>query len=543
MASIYRRTRTYPIPNGAEIVTDRKGRRFAKWTDGKGRTRKEPLNADGDKVTVESGSYLIAYYDASGVRQEVNSKTTDLATAKRIEGQLENQAALRQAGIINAEQEQLASAGKMTFEQHLADFEASMVAAGRGQGHISKTVGFVRKIAEYAGFVNLSDITADGVNRYASDLTAARKSARTVQACLTAIKSFTRWLTKHGKLPRDPLASVKKPSPAADRRHERRMLLHEEWDWLRATTEQAPERYGMTGRERMLLYGLAIQTGLRSGECQSLTRGRLYLDATQPYVTVKASSTKNKKDAKQYIQPSLAAELRQHIATKAPTAPVFAMPDETRVADMFRADLADARRAWLRATDDPAERLRREQSDFLAAVNHEGEHAVFHSLRHTTGAWMAMAGVHLKTIQTVMRHSVITLTMDTYGHLFPGQDASAVASLPDIVGRDIASPDGQRATGTDGSGSKMPANRQQYSRETMQDVAGICEQKESGESGDDAQDATPNVLPYRELCGNLREDADRYDSSRSGTRTRTSLTGQRILSPLRLPFRHPAWMP
>ena len=31
-----------------------------------------------------------------------------------------------------------------------------------------------------------------------------------------------------------------------------------------------------------------------------------------------------------------------------------------------------------------------------------------------------------------MRHSVITLAMDTYGHLFPGQEAETVARLPDL---------------------------------------------------------------------------------------------------------------
>jgi hypothetical protein len=33
---------------------------------------------------------------------------------------------------------------------------------------------------------------------------------------------------------------------------------------------------------------------------------------------------------------------------------------------------------------------------------------------------------HPKVVQTIMRHSQITLTMDTYGHLFPGQAAEAV---------------------------------------------------------------------------------------------------------------------
>jgi integrase len=173
---------------------------------------------------------------------------------------------------------------------------------------------------------------------------------------LTAAKSFTRWLTKHGKLAADPLAAVTKPSPAKDRRHERRMLLHEEWEWLRVTTAAGPERHGMTGRERMLLYAVAIQTGLRSSECSSLTRGRLFLDGTQPYIVCKARSTKNAKDCKQYIQPDLAAELAGHIATKAPAARVFNMPAKWDVAPMFRADLADARKAWLDAAHGPEER-------------------------------------------------------------------------------------------------------------------------------------------------------------------------------------------
>ena len=48
-------------------------------------------------------------------------------------------------------------------------------------------------------------------------------------------------------------------------------------------------------------------------------------------------------------------------------------------------------------------------------------------------------------IQAIMRHSSITLTMDTYGHLFPGQEADTVARLPGMLGN------GQkalRATGT-----------------------------------------------------------------------------------------------
>ncbi len=191
------------------------------------------------------------------------------------------------------------------------------------------------------------DITADGINRYAGKLRDEGRAARTIQAHLSAVKSFTKWLTEHHKLLRDPLASVKKPNPKANRRRERRMLLPVEWRRLEIATVTGPERFGMDSHERLLLYRTAIQTGLQSNEIRSLTRGRLYFDASPPYITCKAGSTKNRKDARQYIQPELAADLRSHIATKAPKAPVFNLPHESNLARMLRDDLADARKEWI----------------------------------------------------------------------------------------------------------------------------------------------------------------------------------------------------
>ena len=169
------------------------------------------------------------------------------------------------------------------------------------------------------------------------------------------------------------------------------MFLPEEWQYLEAATEAGPGRFGMVGGERLVLYCTAIQTGLRSAELRSLTGGRLFLDADPPYITCKAGSTKNRKNARQYIQPELAVDLKAHIATKAP---VFGLPHESNLARMLRSDLSDARTAWLNESRDlPDEYVRREQSDFLASVNHDGEVVDFHSLRHTCGAWLAMADV------------------------------------------------------------------------------------------------------------------------------------------------------
>ena len=318
----------------------------------------------------DRSAYLIQWHNGA--------RTSDKAAAERIAARLEADVALRRDGVIDPTLDAISKESQRSIGSHLADYEAKFRAANRTDEHVNRTVGFVRKISEYAGFVVAADISADAVNRYAGKLRDDGRSARTIQAHLTAIKGFSKWLTEHQKLPRDPLASVRKPNPKADRRRERRMLLPEEWHWLQSTTTGGPVRYGMTGAGRVLLYQIAIETALRSSELRSLTRGRLFLEADLPYVTCKAGSTKNRKMARQFILTDLAADLRAHIATKAPKALVFDMPDRTELAAMLRADLADARRAWLKdAKGDPDQYARREQSDFLKDTNHDGEHADF----------------------------------------------------------------------------------------------------------------------------------------------------------------------
>ncbi len=393
----------------------------------------------------KTGPWYISWYTADGKRPSESTGTTDKATAQRILNQRVAEVALRRGGVIDATMDTIAKQAARPIEEHLDDYRATMQTAGRKAKTISDNIGFIQWVTEHNGWQTAGEITADGVNRYGRSLAEAGRSAQTIRNHLSAVKAFTKWLSTHAKLPRDPLMSVKRPSAKADRRRERRMLLPDEWQWLRSATEKA-ERYGMPGAERMLLYTTAIQTGLRASELASLRRGQLFLDAEHPYITVKAKATKNAKDARQYIQAGLAEQLREHVATKTPNAAVFTLPDRHDLAKMIRADLADARQAWLDAVPhDPEERDRRLQSDFLAEANHEGATLDFHSLRHTCGAWLALSGAHPKAIQAVMRHSTITLTMDTYGHLVPGQEAETVARFPSMLPDET---EAAQATGT-----------------------------------------------------------------------------------------------
>ena len=80
-----------------------------------------------------------------------------------------------------------------------------------------------------------------------------------------------------------------------------------------------------------------------------------------------------------------------------------------------------------------------------------------------------------------MRHSTITLTMDTYGHLFPGQEADAVARMRDVFAVDL--PEAGRATGTDNQPGKASCRAlqlaQQSGRVALRSAATPCDQPTS----------------------------------------------------------------
>ena len=54
-----------------------------------------------------------------------------------------------------------------------------------------------------------------------------------------------------------------------------------------------------------------------------------------------------------------------------------------------------------------------------------------HEARHTYASLMIAAGVNAKALSTSMVHANISITLDRYGHLMPGNEAEA-ASLLDV---------------------------------------------------------------------------------------------------------------
>ena len=391
-----------------------------------------------------SGSWIISWFDETGRRRDKSSKTTDHSAATRILSKIQADVELRKQGVIDVRLERLAQEAAKPISGHL-DAYSEHQRGKSGLRHTDDTRTLIDAIVAHQGWQKLSDVDADGTIRFVAYLRSEGRSPRTIQKYLTAVKAFITWCSRNGRLSHNVLASVTKPNPETDRRIVRRYLGQDEFEWLDTVTRSSQTLYGLTGRERAVLYRFAIETGLRASELRSVTRGKLHLKEQPAFVLVAGASTKNKKQARQYFSTDLAQELSELVTKKLAGATVWALPSKFRLASMLHADMRAAREKWVETFPSGQERIEASESDFLTVTNSENEKLDFHSLRHTTASWLIAAGVNPKEVQTVMRHADIRMTMDRYGHLFEGSESQAVGKLSGM----FRSQQAMKATGTD----------------------------------------------------------------------------------------------
>ncbi len=168
------------------------------------------------------------------------------------------------------------------------------------------------------------------------------------------------------------------------------------------------------------------------------------MEGDKPTVTIGAAYAKNRRDNTLPLTSDTAALLTSHLAGKMPHAPAFNMPIANAIVDMFRADLAAARTAWLDSLTLPKDQSDAATSTFLSDRDESGRWADFHALRHSFISGLVNNGVNPKTAKRLARHSTITLTMDRYTHLRRGQHGDGAGFAAGPVSTDPASGPGDR---------------------------------------------------------------------------------------------------
>jgi len=408
------------------------------------------------------GPYLITYSIRPRVRKTVTG-CHSLEATRAISRKLEDEARQIRRGAIDTKAERLSHSEALPLADHLAAFVGAMQGKGGTENHVKRTEGFVKAIVEACGFETLADLDAAKVSAHVADLKEKGKHARAINARLTAVKSFTRWLFRTERMRTDPMMQVAKLNANADRQHVRRALSDDElarliaaaqsgaaWTWTQGNGKTGSEyrlkRLTITGPDRAMLYRLAAETGLRAGELASLKPASFSLaDVKKASVKVAAAYSKHRRDDLVPLRRDLAEAVAAFINGRPKDAPLFAVPDRT--ADMIRADLAAARDAWLQESATAEDCYERFGTGFLTSRDTSGHVADFHALRHTFITRLARSGVTPAVAKSLARHSTIMLTMDHYTHTVIGEERAALDRLHTLT-PPTTTPEAAKATGT-----------------------------------------------------------------------------------------------
>ncbi len=374
--------------------------------------------------------WYFRFTDAGGQKHEWKGCTDKRAT-QEMAAAVEVEMGRVRSGLSDPRDEARRRHEARPLAEHLRDWHATLTAKGNTPKHAALYLDRARRIGDLTGAKKLSDLTPARVQSALAALRSEGRSLATLNHHRGAIRSFSRWAWKDGRLRDDPLAGVSGFNAKEDRRHDRRTLPLEDVRRLIDAAYKGAAFRKMTGPARALCYRLAIGTGLRYSELASLTVASFDLGPT-PSVTVLASYAKNGRAATLPVPIDLAADLAPHIATLALDAPVFPLPTDLGAA-MLRVDL-DA-----------------------AGIPYRDEAGLvfdFHALRCQCATLLDGAGVSPRVVQRIMRHSTLELS-GRYTRPTLHDIEGAAAALPSLAPTK-EDPETLAATGTEGTIKTSP---------------------------------------------------------------------------------------
>ena len=499
MGSVYKKTATKPIPNGAELFT-KNGKRFARWKPSTGKARTAPVTTghDGtDRIVVTVGTYLAKFRDGSGLVCEVSTGCRDEDAARSVLGKLERRAELVKSEVITTAEAATADHLCEPFADHFGSYLLTLGTKDVSAKYLMEIGRAANRLTRDCQFDRLGDISLHPVERWLTARKSEGMSASTRNAYAEALTGFCNWAVANRRLATNPLARLAKADEKSDRRRQRRAMTEAELlkllqvarmrplaefgreavavddseaeatgkrrkrsSWTKAAltlnglhpaVERARERLAdnpefvekleRLGRERALIYKTLVLTGLRKGELASLTVGQLELDEPMPFAVLNAADEKNRQGSTIPLRHDLANDLRDWLSDT-PNAATLKLRNDKGIRDSKRPLFTI-----------PAGLVRILDRDLLAAgidkADERGRTIDVHALRHSFGTLLSKGGVAPRTAQAAMRHSNINLTMNVYTDPKLLDVYGALDSLPSL---DLdASPERQtmRATGTD----------------------------------------------------------------------------------------------
>jgi integrase len=258
--------------------------------------RKRTIDGKIEMARLYRGRYRL---DGANKITDVPLHTSDKRIAQQNLEKIVKDKQLETAGMAPSEAQRNAVQSPLTH--HLKSYLSDLTAIGRDQEYIYIVEKQIQKLLLECKWTTLSNVTSDSFLRWRA---CQQKAPKTLNEYLASMSSLLNWMERHERIEKNPLKRVQKVQTNG-----RQVRLR------RAFTDDEMKRLLKVAGTRKVVYLMAIYTGLRRGELSKLLRTDLHLDAAQPFINVRASTTKNHKQAILALHPDLVPELNSVLAS------------------------------------------------------------------------------------------------------------------------------------------------------------------------------------------------------------------------------------
>jgi integrase len=361
-----------------------------------------------------SGRYRLAgEFQDTTVRLGVSDKQAAESKLRKLVQELEREG----EGLIPAKK--LRDGLRMPFSGLVEEYVAELNRLGRNEKYVKGVRKQLETLAAACSWRTVKDVSADSFLKWRQRQTLIAKTLNEYLICVSALMN---WAERFERVASNPLRHVTRIESSADPTFKRRAL-----------TDDESRRLLAVSGPRATVYLTAIKTGLRRGELEKLEWRDVQLDG-EPFLNVRAATTKNGKAAPIPIDDELAGALRALRGDRVQAGErVFeSLPRIAR----FRADLAEAE---------------------IQPVSPSGERVDFHALRMTFQMRLTLNGVSPRVTMEAMRHSDMKLTAKTYTDAGMLPTREAICSLPPLLSNGNCAPQRTPNLGANGH-SVSPAD-------------------------------------------------------------------------------------
>jgi integrase len=279
----------------------------------------------------------------------------------------------------------------------LALFVTDAEAKGRATNTLMKYRNGLRRLFRLCGWKSLVDVTPASFCSWRAKCDLSPKSKND---CLLSASTFFNWLKKQGAVPKNPLMGVDRVDTRLTPQFRRAL-----------TPDEAQRLLAAAPHVRAVVYLVLLETGLRRNELNQLVLDDFVFDSPSPFVRVRASITKTKKEASIPLRAEVIKAIRSIIPEKVTPFYAIFQGKLPRIPTMKR-DLARAGIPFKDAS---------------------GRRVDLHALRETFCTNLSASGVYPRVAMELMRHRDIRQTMKTYTDTAQLPLVAAVAGLPSFT--------------------------------------------------------------------------------------------------------------